>query len=658
MSAKIYSFLQKQKPTHWTQAELAEFYRTAELLRRSGLDVVIEAGITDEDEPWIVFIRDDTQDVIAHFARIEGEFVAASVAMDGVVRGSQLRPVLDRILYTQPLILPPVSEQGHFLTHPAAVLAAFIATAYVCTVNGELFAATYPNAKLPEDNLGEGEPRRPDSGNVLRAALSAPFDSGGRPLDSSGIRLPAGSGDMPAFSTCQASALARVSLALVLTYLADTTEAPPPEAEPSVPPLEAAPTGQDAGAAHQSEGPVGVQDSPEGALGTTDGDTAIAGTAVENGEESWAAKDWAVMIEHGQGRDQMAGAAYAGLSLAMERSPVPRNGAHDTGDGMDTPPLFLHAAHLFPAFFETIAATRDREATDGGAATAMPEGSAAGFAPAYATAAVPASQALTSDIAGSSRSEPAAVALNGPATAAPVMAAIVTLAAIGEEGAVRIQNAALSPNAISSEAIQILGLVTPASAATEEEEDGDGIQAVNGADAAEETILSDTRNYTDGGPGAGTVLSDSTGNAGTASDISGAKDGLSAEFGLKAHEPAATPSVSPDLPYPATPARTAEKITATITSFAVSEDKEITIGTQRMTAITSIADPGRVAGTDRAVIFQIDDITVRAFELMPGVVMVNQNSLSPDFLSGVATAREVVHLLNGFEITLVGVVDI
>src|SRR3954469_12013279 len=95
----------------WSSAEQAEFLRAAAILRRTGLPIACERGLTDEGDPWTIFLREDTGDVIVHIAKIDGRIYASSTASGDLVAGFGLRAVMDRIVQTQPLILPP-SDQG------------------------------------------------------------------------------------------------------------------------------------------------------------------------------------------------------------------------------------------------------------------------------------------------------------------------------------------------------------------------------------------------------------------------------------------------------------------------------------------------------------------------------------------------------------------
>lgn len=130
MTASVFAFPERKNgPQPWTNDELAELYRVVDILGRAGLAVDTELGLSDEGDPWFVFCRRDTGDVVAHFARISGQFLAASVAVDETYRGANFRQIIERMVSSQPLILPPSPRGGGLLLHPAVVLTAFVATA-------------------------------------------------------------------------------------------------------------------------------------------------------------------------------------------------------------------------------------------------------------------------------------------------------------------------------------------------------------------------------------------------------------------------------------------------------------------------------------------------------------------------------------------------
>jgi hypothetical protein len=175
-SATILPFTPRRAPAgQWLPEEIAECYRIVDLLGRTGLPVSLEAGTSDEGDPWLVFLREDTQDVIVHLARIDGLVMASSVANDAVFRGRSLREVLSLILHTQPLVVSPGSMGERVFMHPAAVLAAFVATALAVSVHGDAFVGR--SAETDWLAVGERDEQMAHP-NVLRASLHIPNPEG------------------------------------------------------------------------------------------------------------------------------------------------------------------------------------------------------------------------------------------------------------------------------------------------------------------------------------------------------------------------------------------------------------------------------------------------------------------------------------------------
>ena len=130
LTANVFAFPGRKKgPQPWTNDELAELFRVVDILGRAGLKVDTETGLSDEGDPWFVFCRADTGDVIAHFARIDGKFIAASIAIDQTYTGANFRQIIEKMVESQPLVLPQANRGTRLLLHPAVILTAFVATA-------------------------------------------------------------------------------------------------------------------------------------------------------------------------------------------------------------------------------------------------------------------------------------------------------------------------------------------------------------------------------------------------------------------------------------------------------------------------------------------------------------------------------------------------
>lgn len=131
----------------WTNQELAEFYRVEASLTRAGISVETDRGLSDEGEPWFVFARAETDDVIIHFARIDGIYIVASPAFGSCARGRDFRTLIEGLLEQHPLVLPKQGK-GEFklYIHPAALLVALVTTCFFKLGQTEALAADEKHA--------------------------------------------------------------------------------------------------------------------------------------------------------------------------------------------------------------------------------------------------------------------------------------------------------------------------------------------------------------------------------------------------------------------------------------------------------------------------------------------------------------------------------
>ncbi|CAN7666138.1 hypothetical protein LJR030_002864 [Rhizobium sp. LjRoot30] len=63
------------KGQDWSQQEIADFYRAHRLLVENGAGIGIDRGLTDVEEPWLIFYDLTTQDVFMHVARIDNRCI-------------------------------------------------------------------------------------------------------------------------------------------------------------------------------------------------------------------------------------------------------------------------------------------------------------------------------------------------------------------------------------------------------------------------------------------------------------------------------------------------------------------------------------------------------------------------------------------------------
>jgi hypothetical protein len=124
-------FRRSSRSSDWSQQEIAEFYRVESALVQSGLSVTTDRGISDEGDPWFVFCRADNDEVIAHFARIDYDYVVASSFQPSPVRGRNFRALIREMMELHPLMVPVRRSAGQkVFLHPSALLLALLASAY------------------------------------------------------------------------------------------------------------------------------------------------------------------------------------------------------------------------------------------------------------------------------------------------------------------------------------------------------------------------------------------------------------------------------------------------------------------------------------------------------------------------------------------------
>lgn len=127
--ASILQFIPRQPLSpSWSDEERARLYDFASAMAES-CGVRIDFGQTDEGDPWCV-VLDDNEDVLVHIARIDGTFVAHSVAQDLVEQASELSATLDRTLSARAgvrsdVVIPFPSNRSSQIVTAVLVAAAF-----------------------------------------------------------------------------------------------------------------------------------------------------------------------------------------------------------------------------------------------------------------------------------------------------------------------------------------------------------------------------------------------------------------------------------------------------------------------------------------------------------------------------------------------------
>jgi hypothetical protein len=162
MGAQVVSFLNwshraaPQPVADWSQQELAEFYRVESALIRAGLSIETDRGLSDEGDPWFVFLRAEDGEVVVHFARVDGEYLIAGPAYEKVARGYDFNALVRAMIARHPLIRP--EERGaNILLHPAAILVAIVGTAFFKTGEAKAMDNDHRPARKPTAATASGK---------------------------------------------------------------------------------------------------------------------------------------------------------------------------------------------------------------------------------------------------------------------------------------------------------------------------------------------------------------------------------------------------------------------------------------------------------------------------------------------------------------------
>jgi hypothetical protein len=139
----------RKRSRDWTTQELAEFYRVENALLQAGMRVETDRGITDEGDPWFVFCREDDAEPVAHFARIDGQYIIASPAYDGLARGYDFRSMVQQLIARHRLTPKSESGSSNVLFHPASLLILVVGAAFFKSPSQAKAAETQP-AATPE----------------------------------------------------------------------------------------------------------------------------------------------------------------------------------------------------------------------------------------------------------------------------------------------------------------------------------------------------------------------------------------------------------------------------------------------------------------------------------------------------------------------------
>jgi hypothetical protein len=128
----------------WSNQELASLYRAQRLLSLTGISFDVDRGLTDEGDPWFVFL-DEADQVIAHFCRIDGMYYLDSAAQSDCIVATSLEALVGSFARRNEMLTASGTQssapsqvidfnsvvRAKVLMHPGVSLAALIWSVYV-----------------------------------------------------------------------------------------------------------------------------------------------------------------------------------------------------------------------------------------------------------------------------------------------------------------------------------------------------------------------------------------------------------------------------------------------------------------------------------------------------------------------------------------------
>ena len=88
----------RRSRTDWSKEEIAYLERAAYFVRKLGVSVETDHGVTDEGEPWFVICDANSDEVLVHFCRIRRRYVAWAPFLESSLSGHTFADLIERFL--------------------------------------------------------------------------------------------------------------------------------------------------------------------------------------------------------------------------------------------------------------------------------------------------------------------------------------------------------------------------------------------------------------------------------------------------------------------------------------------------------------------------------------------------------------------------------
>lgn len=164
-SKTVQRSLAMELPQGWSNQDLSDLYRAHRLLALAGIATEIDRGLTDEGDPWFVFM-DSRNEVFVHFSRYDGAYMLSCQVHDKPVWGASLAELVVRFSELlqlvnnnnpdrQNVVSIARHSQDTVFVHPVAALAALMWSIYL--MSDDLAAATPPMMAEFEGNASQAD---------------------------------------------------------------------------------------------------------------------------------------------------------------------------------------------------------------------------------------------------------------------------------------------------------------------------------------------------------------------------------------------------------------------------------------------------------------------------------------------------------------------
>lgn len=176
----------KVEPRGWSNQDRASLMRAHRLLSLAGVPLETDDGLTDEGDPWFVFL-DRKGEVFAHFARIDGMYVLDSLVQDQLISAPSLESLVSSFAQdAQPkddvgakILTFAGARRSQVRMHPGATLAALLWTVYLATDDmiGRAEAGPMPDLAADPELTDDTGPALPEADYVAPRDMDKPQDA-------------------------------------------------------------------------------------------------------------------------------------------------------------------------------------------------------------------------------------------------------------------------------------------------------------------------------------------------------------------------------------------------------------------------------------------------------------------------------------------------